>query len=99
MDVKNSLDDQLPPDIAKKLAEVVKMDMAMQKAGYDEETLHARQMREMGLSDWISGLNHAREEGMREGMREIAKSLKAMGDSVEKIAKATGLPVEEIENL
>jgi predicted transposase/invertase (TIGR01784 family) len=86
------------------------MDTAIQKAEEkmtyvtnDKETLHAYQMREMALSDWTSGINHARREGMREGrqkgMQEIAKSLKAMGDPVEKIAKATGLSVEDVEKL
>jgi flagellar biosynthesis/type III secretory pathway protein FliH len=36
----------------------------------DKEALRAYQMREMALSDWTSGLNHAREEGRREGMQE-----------------------------
>jgi predicted transposase/invertase (TIGR01784 family) len=82
------------------------MDTAIQKAeekmAYvtnDKEALHAYQMREMALSDWTSGINHARQEGRQEGMREIAKSLKAMGDPVEKIAKATGLSAADVEKL
>jgi predicted transposase/invertase (TIGR01784 family) len=82
--------------------EVVKMDTAIQKAEKkmvyvtnDKEALRTYQMREMALSDWTSGINHARQEGRQ----EIAKSLKAMGDSVEKIAKATGLSVEDVEKL
>ncbi|MDR2070644.1 MAG: hypothetical protein LBP81_04405, partial [Treponema sp.] len=35
----------------------------------DKEALRIYQMREMGLSDWTSGLNHARREGMKEGLR------------------------------
>jgi predicted transposase/invertase (TIGR01784 family) len=87
--------------------EVVKMDMAIQKAeekmvyvSRDKEALRAYQMREMALSDWTSGLNHAREEGIQEGMREgrqeVAGNLKKIGLPVEQIAKVTGLSVEEI---
>jgi predicted transposase/invertase (TIGR01784 family) len=99
--------------------EVVKMDMAIQKAeekmvyvSRDKEALRAYQMREMALSDWTSGLNHAREEGIQEGIvkgiqegmvkgiqeekREVAGNLKKLGLPVEQIAKATGLSVEEI---
>ena len=57
--------------------EAVKIDMAIQKAEEkmvyvtsDKEALRAYQMREMALSDWTSGLNHAREEGIQEGIRE-----------------------------
>ena len=38
-------------------------------------------------------------EGKTEGMLEIAKNLLGMGDTVEKVSKATGLPREQIEKL
>ncbi|MFP3090281.1 Rpn family recombination-promoting nuclease/putative transposase [Treponema sp. TIM-1] len=94
--------------------EIIKMDTAIRKAeekmvyvSSDKEALRAYQMRELALSDWTSGLNHAREEGMRKGrqegrqenMQEIAKALKALGDPVEKIAVVTGLSVEDIAKL
>ncbi|MDR0451415.1 MAG: Rpn family recombination-promoting nuclease/putative transposase [Treponema sp.] len=54
--------------------EVVKMDAGIRKAEErlahvtgDKEVLRAYQMREMALSDWTSGLNHAREEGEQKG--------------------------------
>jgi predicted transposase/invertase (TIGR01784 family) len=60
-------------------------------------------MREMALSDWTSGINHAREEGIREGRQEgkeeIARNFKRIGIPVEQIARGTGLSVEEITNL
>jgi predicted transposase/invertase (TIGR01784 family) len=34
----------------------------------DKEALRVYQMREMAMSDWTSGINYAREEGIREGM-------------------------------
>jgi predicted transposase/invertase (TIGR01784 family) len=94
--------------------EVLKMDGAIQKAeekleyvSIDKEALRAYQMRELALSDWTSGLNHAREEGMREGIREgtlkkaqeIARNLKKFGIPVEHIAQGTGLSVEDIAKL
>jgi predicted transposase/invertase (TIGR01784 family) len=57
--------------------EALKMDTAIRKAeekmayvSGDKEALRAYQMREMALSDWTSGLNHAREEGIQEGMQK-----------------------------
>jgi predicted transposase/invertase (TIGR01784 family) len=78
--------------------EAVKMDTAIRKAeekmeyvSRDKEALRACQMREMALSDWTSGLNHARLEGIQ----ETARNLKKIGVPVEQIAGATGLSVEE----
>jgi predicted transposase/invertase (TIGR01784 family) len=69
----------------------------------DKEALREYHMREMALSDWTSGVNHARregkEEGRQEGQKEIARNLKAMGDPVDKIARVTGLTMEQIEKL
>jgi predicted transposase/invertase (TIGR01784 family) len=94
------------------------MDRAIQKAeekmSYicrDKEALRAYQMREMALSDWTSGVNHARREGqeegrqegrregLQEGQREIARNFKNLGIPVDKIAQGTGLSVEDIEKL
>jgi predicted transposase/invertase (TIGR01784 family) len=102
--------------------EVIKMDAAIQKAeekmAYvtsDKEALRAYQMREMALSDWTSGLNNARREGIEEGMqkgmqkgmqegrlegqREIAAKMKKRGIPVGQIAEDTGLSVEDIAEL
>jgi predicted transposase/invertase (TIGR01784 family) len=65
----------------------------------DKEALREYHMREMALSDWTSGVNYARQEGSNEKQNEIARNLKAMGDPVDKIARVTGLTVEQIEML
>jgi predicted transposase/invertase (TIGR01784 family) len=81
----------------------------------DKDALRAYQMRKMALSDWTSGVNFAcgeglqqgRMEGLNEGLRkgriesrqEVAVNLKAMGISVEQIARATGLSPDEIAEL
>ncbi|GHV18638.1 hypothetical protein FACS189493_8130 [Spirochaetia bacterium] len=43
--------------------------------------------------------DEAREEGREEGMIEAAKNLKRMGDTDDKIARATGLPLDVITGL
>jgi hypothetical protein len=52
-------------------------------------------MKEMALSDWTSGSNYAR----REGMREIAANMKRRGVPLDRIAEDTGLSVEDIPRL
>jgi predicted transposase/invertase (TIGR01784 family) len=82
-----------------------RLEEEMAHVSRDKEALRAYQMREM--SDWTSGLNHAREEGIqrgiqegrREGKRETARNLKKIGVPVEQIAEATGLSVEKIERI
>jgi predicted transposase/invertase (TIGR01784 family) len=92
------------------LEEVIKMDSAIRKAeerltyvSNDKEALRAYQMREMALSDWTSGINHAKREGRLEGrlegQREIARNFKKLGIPVEQIAQGTGLSVEDITKL
>ena len=45
------------------------------------------------------GRQEGRQEGWQEGRKEVARTLKAFGDPVEKIAKATGLSADEIAAL
>jgi predicted transposase/invertase (TIGR01784 family) len=65
----------------------------------DKEALREIHLREMGLSDWTSGVNHARREVGKEKTVEIARNLKAMGISTEQIAQATGLTGQQIKGL
>jgi predicted transposase/invertase (TIGR01784 family) len=83
------------------LEEVLKMDTAIRKVegqlvyvSGDKGALRAYQMREMALSDWASGINHAR----REGQRAIARNLKKIGIPVEQMVQGTGLSIEDIQN-
>jgi predicted transposase/invertase (TIGR01784 family) len=61
----------------------------------DKEALRAYQMRELALSDWTSGINHARLEEKL----EIARNLKRVGVSVNQIVEATGLTEDQINGL
>jgi predicted transposase/invertase (TIGR01784 family) len=69
----------------------------------DKEALRAYQMREMALSDWTSGINHAkregRVEGKAEGKIEIARKMKADKEPVEKIMLYTDLTLDEIKEI
>ena len=45
------------------------------------------------------GLKEGRKEGQREALLQTARNLQALGLSVEQIVQATGLPVQEVENI
>jgi predicted transposase/invertase (TIGR01784 family) len=98
------------------------MDQGIRKAqervehiAIDKEALRAYQMREMALSDYTSGINHAKREGKREGKLEgkregklegkreaqtgIARKMKSGGVPAGQIAEYTGLSPGEIEQL
>ncbi|MFP3091554.1 PD-(D/E)XK nuclease family transposase, partial [Treponema sp. TIM-1] len=65
-----------------------------------DEIERARLMSEYKYElDTQSKVVQAKREGRREGMQEIAKALKALGDPVEKIAAVTGLSPDEIAGL
>ena len=86
------------------------MDAAIRKAeeklarvSSDKTVLREYRMRELALSDWTSGINRAREEGMEKGMekgrQEVARNFKRLGMPVEQIARGTGLSPEDIAKL
>jgi predicted transposase/invertase (TIGR01784 family) len=49
--------------------------------------------------DEYSRIQGAIQEGQKEGRKEVARTLKTLGDPVEKIARATGLSPNEIAAL
>ena len=67
------------------------------------ENGHAKGLAEGRAEGRAEGLAEGRAEGLAEGRAEalisIAKNSKAIGISVEQISIATGLPIEEIEQL
>jgi predicted transposase/invertase (TIGR01784 family) len=77
----------------------------MEYVTIDKEALRAYQKRELALSDWTSGLNHARETGWEEGRQEGEKTGLKKGRQegreegkweVARILKALGDPLEKI---
>ena len=96
-----------PPEL---IAEVKKMDDAIQTADErmvyvtgDEEAIHAYEMRQMAIYDKNTWILEAKMEGIEEGIAkanlEIARKMKAMGDSAERIQVITGLSAETVETL
>ncbi|MFR7808587.1 MAG: hypothetical protein ACLU4N_04515 [Butyricimonas faecihominis] len=74
---------------------------------YERHMEALRYQRSVIQTGWIEGkaegIKEGKIEGMKEGERkgklEVARSLKQMGLSVESIAVATGLSVDDIEYL
>ena len=92
------------------LWEVIRMDSAINAANErinfvskDKEFLRNYHLREMAMSDWTTGINTATEKGLQKGRAEekleIARKMREMGDSIEKIQAITGLPAETIEQV
>ena len=101
------LDKESPPE---KAAEAAKMDEAIMTAEErmvyvtgDDEAIRAYWRRQMALADRVGELRYARDEGMEEGRTEktleIARKMKEMGDSPERIQAVTSLSPEAIEKL
>ena len=99
------LDASSPPGL---IAEVVKMDSAIETANErmvyvtgDKEAIRAYEMRLMGLSDYTSSMNYAREEGHRKGHEEGRQEGHEEGRNEERLRLLEmldlGLPVEEIK--
>jgi predicted transposase/invertase (TIGR01784 family) len=84
---------------------IMKAEKALNKVSWSERRWANKYMKEKREMDRRSFLDEMKEqahaEGFEEGSakknREIARNLKALGVSVEKIAAATGLSVDEIE--
>jgi len=91
------LDASSPPGL---IAEVVKMDTAIETANErmvyvtgDKEAIRTYERRLMGLSDYNSSMNYAREEGHRQGHEEgRSEERQRLLEMLEQ-----GLPVEEIK--
>jgi len=82
-------------------------DERMERVTEDGEAVRAYWRRTMALCDYASSMNYAAEQGLTEGMAKgrreeklaIARKMKAMGDSAEKIQIITGLPPETVARI
>jgi predicted transposase/invertase (TIGR01784 family) len=95
-----------PPEL---LAEVVKMDSAIQMADErmvyvtgDKEAIRAYERRQMALSDYNSSINYARGEGLKKGMRKGIREGKKEGMAktsleIARKMKNAGRPLSEIQ--
>ena len=100
-------DENSPPELVE---EVVRMDSTIRMA--EEKQVHvlsddaaerAYEMRQRAIWDWNTTEKLTRMEGEAAGYEranlEIARKMKAMGDSTERIHAITGLSLEAVENL
>ncbi|MEL3912857.1 MAG: hypothetical protein P1P62_07345, partial [Treponema pedis] len=72
---------------------------ALYQAAWRYESDRVSMINESMRKGIAQGLLQGRSEGFSDGVRETAKVLKRLGDSVQKIMQATGLTKEEIEKL
>ena len=83
--------------------EIEKAHNIYQKFTKDEELLEIYEAREKFRKDYASILDSKVEEAEKRGELkknlEIAKKMKIEGDDIKKIARITGLTIEEIEKL
>jgi predicted transposase/invertase (TIGR01784 family) len=88
------------------IEEVIKMDAAIEKTdkklrtvSQDEETRRIYEMREKAMSDWTSGVNHARREGELVKALAIARNMMKRNRPIDEIIEDTGLTRAEVEKL
>ncbi|WMX13305.1 Rpn family recombination-promoting nuclease/putative transposase [Aureispira sp. CCB-E] len=78
-----------------------------EKEQYEESLKYYRDLKNVVDSSKEEGIKEGREKGIKEGIKtgiktgrkEVAKEMKADGFSLEKIARYTGLSIEEIQKL
>ncbi len=80
------------------LAEIAKMNQKEQSI-YQESLKNYWDLKSSMDTYYKEGKQEGREEGKKEVKIEVAIAMKEAGESIEKIAKYTGLPQDEIEQL
>ena len=101
MEILNRMPEELNNQIFRKLKHIA----SMSRLSPDEMLAYQMSvMNDVALLDSIrtgreEGLKEGREEGRMEEKRSIARNLKSMGLSFQQISQASGLTLEEIEQL
>jgi len=78
---------------------IAKAEELLERLGSLDEVKRYYEAREMAIHDEVTRITGAMTEGIIKGKLETAQNLLSMGMSVPKIAAATGLAVEQIEQL
>jgi predicted transposase/invertase (TIGR01784 family) len=86
---------ELIEELCRKEAGIMRAEKVVSKISRDEKR-YARYVAEMKNN---IDLMFAEERGRKEGIQEIARKMKKMGDSIEKIQAITELPAETIERM
>ncbi len=71
----------------------------LEKISQDKELRRIAELREKAIRDEQNGLRHAREEGIEQGIEQVAKEMKKQKYTNEEIQKITKLTIEQIEKL
>ena len=89
--------DRLPEKLREKVFEKIFAAAEIAKLSKEEYEQYIESLKT--YRDWKNSIDTARDEGRTERSIEVAKNLKSLGVSFDLISKATGLTIEEIENL
>lgn len=89
--------------LAEKNEKIRKAYNILESISKDDKARAAYESREAELHDQMTRLKSAKEEGIKEGIKEAtiknAKNFLAMGLDVDMVAKGTGLSVEEVQSI
>lgn len=79
--------------------EIEKAMNELEKISKDKELRRVAELREKAIRDEKNGLKHAREEGIEEGIEQVAKKMVELNMSIQDIINVTGLTEKQILEL
>ena len=71
----------------------------LEKISKDKELRRVAELREKAIRDEKNGLRHAKEEGIKEGIEQVAKKMLELNIPIQDIIKTTGLQEKQILEL
>ena len=71
----------------------------LEKISKDKELRRVAELREKAIRDEKNGLRHAKEEGIKEGIEQVAKRMLELNIPIQDIIKTTGLQEKQILEL
>lgn len=71
----------------------------LEKLSKDDELRRLAELREKAIRDEKNGLRHAREDGIKEGIEQVARRMLELNMSMQDIINATNLTEEQILNI
>lgn len=79
--------------------EIEKAMNELEKISKDKELRRVAELREKAIRDEKNGLRHAREEGIEQGIEQVAKKMLELNMSIQDIINVTGLKEKQILEL
>lgn len=71
----------------------------LEKISKDKELRRVAELREKAIRDEKNGLRHAREEGIEQGVEQVAKKMLELNMPIQDIINTTGLTEQQILEL